>query len=101
MGGRPTVGDLRIDTETLRAAGRSLRAVYQEFDKADDNARPGKSVIAHDRLRDRLEEFADSWDDRRKEMTANIEGLGEFAQGAGDAFEQLEDECVAALEGKK
>ena len=95
------MADLRIDTETLRAAGRSLRTVYQEFDKADDNARPGRSVIAHGHLRDRLEEFADSWDDRRKEMTANIEGLGEFAKGAGDAFEELEDEFVAALEGKK
>lgn len=95
------MADLRIDTATLRKAGRSLRTVHQEFDKADDNARPGRSVIAHNRLRDRLEEFADSWDDRRKEMTANIEGLGEFAEGAGDTFEQLEDEFVAALAGKK
>jgi hypothetical protein len=93
------VADLRIDTEVLRQAGTSLRAVYQEFDKADDNARPDRSVIAHHHLRDRLEEFADSWDDRRAEMTEAIKGLGEFAEESGKAFDALENEFVKSLAG--
>lgn len=94
------MGDLLVDTEVVAEAGRSLRTVYQEFKDAGDHASPGSGVLAHDRLRDRLEEFADNWDDKRQDMTRVIEGLGEIAEAAAEAFEELEDSFVAAMEGR-
>lgn len=94
------MADLKVETSVLRDAGRSLRAVYNEFKEADNAASPGRDVIAHNKLRDRLDEFADNWDDRRKEMQSSIEGLGESAEAAADAYEQLETEFVKNLEGK-
>lgn len=94
------MGDLLVDTDVLHDAGRSLRRVYEDFKSAGDDARPPESVIAHGRLRERLEEFADNWDNRRREMTKDIEGLGELAEGAATEYERLETELARALEGQ-
>jgi len=91
---------IAVDTEVLITAGRSLRRTHQGFDKTTSWSRPDHETIAHPALRGRLEEFADSWDDRRKDMMEAIEGLGDAAEAAAEAFENLEDEFVRALEGK-
>lgn len=92
--------DLQVKTETLRAAGTALRSVHHEFSSAHDTARPDRSVIGHPQLRARLEEFADNWDDRRKDMVDAIEGLAEAAETAATVYENVESDLVKALEGK-
>ena len=94
------MSDLQVDTAVLHQAGAGLRAVYREFRDAGEHARPGAEVIAHDGLRDRLEEFADGWDDRRTRMAEGIEALGEIATQAAEAYEEIEQHLVAALEGR-
>jgi hypothetical protein len=94
------MADLQVDTATLRAAGSSLRSVHQEFGSAAEAARPDRDVVAHPALRRRLEEFADTWDDRRDEMTRSIEVLSKAAEVAAEAYDNVESELVAALEGK-
>ncbi|MGQ4818915.1 hypothetical protein ACQ1ZK_17580, partial [Enterococcus faecium] len=49
---------LEVETSVLHDAGRSLLVVHREFVEARDVADVGGDVIAHDRLRDRLHEFA-------------------------------------------
>jgi hypothetical protein len=94
------VPDLKVDTQTLRRAGSALRVVHQEFSAAGELARPDRRVIAHPRLLERLEEFADNWDDRRKDMIDAIEGLADIAVMAAEAYENVETHLVKALEGK-
>lgn len=95
------MSDLKVETEVLWEAGSSLRTVYEAFKDADGRAEPDRSVIAHDKLRDRLDDFADNWDDRREKMQGQIEGLGEAAEQAATAYEEIETEFVKALEGQK
>ena len=90
---------LQVDTAVLHDAGRSLRVLHGEFDRAEDIADVGSDVIAHGRLRNRLGDFASNWDKRRGEMVAMIEGLGTAAEDAATAYERIETELVAALAG--
>jgi hypothetical protein len=99
--GGTDVADLKVDTEVLWEAGSSLRTVYEAFKDADGRADVDRSVIAHGTLRDRLDDFADNWDDKREKMQGEIEGLGEIAEGAAESYERIETEFVAALEGQK
>lgn len=92
---------LKVETSVLRDAGRSLLLVYREFDAARDVADVGGDVIAHGPLRDRLYDFATSWDGRRIEMARQIEGLGQAATDAATAYERIETELVAAMAGER
>ncbi|MFD1825191.1 MULTISPECIES: hypothetical protein [Mumia] len=91
---------IAVDTDVLNEAGRGLRRTYEGFEQTNAWSRPDRETIAHNSLRDRLEEFADNWDDKREDMMEAIKGLGEAAEAAAEAFENLEDEFVKALEGK-
>ena len=92
---------LEVETSVLHDAGRSLRVVHREFDGAREVADVDRDVIAHDRLRNRLHEFASSWDGRRTEMATMIEGLGQAAKDAATTYERIETELVAAMAGEK
>lgn len=87
------MGDLKVDTDVLWDAGTSLRTVYDAFKDADGRANTDIMVISHKKLRDRL--------DRRETMLGEIEGLGEIAEGAAEAYEEIETEFTKALEGQK
>lgn len=92
---------LQVDSLVLRRAGHSLRAVYGEFEQAERTADVGRVVVAHDRLRDRLAEFGAGWNTARAELMQAIEGLGDAAEGAAEAYERIETELTAALAGEK
>jgi hypothetical protein len=95
------MGDLELDTTVLEECGRSLRLVQQELQHADSIADNYAETVGHPKLADRLHDFAGNWDDTRKEMLGSIEGLGDAAKAIGDAFVDIEEHLVAALEGKK
>jgi hypothetical protein len=96
-GGDVVAGTLKVDTSTVREAGRQIEFVAREFDSAeriaDDYAeRAGHPDVAHE-----LQRFADTWDDHRKDLLEAIGGLGEAAIACADAYEQTEAELTKAL----
>ena len=52
-------------------------------------------------LRDRVHDFGAGWDQARTGMMKAIEDLGRAAEGAADAYEQIETDLVAALAGQR
>lgn len=92
---------LKVDTAVLHTAGVSLRFVHRELTDAAKTADPGSEVIAHEGLRDRLQDFAEGWDRRREEMATSIETLGVSAEQAASAYLRIETELVAALAGER
>ena len=92
---------LSVDTSVLLSAGQCLRAVYGELASAKDTADVGRDVIAHHALRDRVHDFGAGWDQARTHIMKAIDELGQAAEGAADAYEEIETDLVAALAGQR
>jgi hypothetical protein len=49
---------------------------------------------------ERLQNFSDGWDDNRKKMVEQIQGLAQVAHGAGKACKEIDTELYNTLVGK-
>ncbi len=94
------MSDLDIDTTVLREGGESLRIVATEFEHANTRSDDAAEACGHSGLGERVRSFAHNWDDRREKMLENIVTLAEYAKVTGETFEEVENEFVAALEGR-
>lgn len=90
---------IRLDVARLHRAGDALNTVKSEFTSATGNANVLAEAVGDDALAQALVEFADTWDDRRADMVANLEVLAQTASGIAQAFGDLDREYAAALEG--
>ena len=93
------MGDLVLDTDQLKQLGTDLRLVGEEFKHANNRSDDVADACGDDDLADAIREFAHNWDDKREKMLADIGKLAEAAIATGEAFEQLETDLVASLEG--
>jgi hypothetical protein len=91
------VSDLTVDTAELHRASVALVHVKTELEKANHTADDASDILGHHALASRLHDFAHDWDDRRAEMLTTIGSLGEFAGGAGDAYDQIEHDLATAI----
>ncbi|MEV6313631.1 hypothetical protein [Streptomyces sp. NPDC051776] len=96
------MGDkLKVNTEDLRTAGGGLRTVATEFEGLDKLMETyDRQTVGHDLLQERLQDFSDGWNDNRTKMIEEIKGLGEAAQKAGEAYEEIDTQLTNALLGK-
>lgn len=90
---------LRVDTLLLREAGAQLRFVADEFHHANARSDDGADATGHPGLAEAVRSFAHSWDDRRAKMVDNIAALAKAATTVGEAFEELDREFAASLQG--
>ncbi|GAA5086677.1 hypothetical protein GCM10025760_06910 [Microbacterium yannicii] len=90
---------VQLNLARLLEAGSRLTSVKSEFENASANARGLADAVGHDGLADALIDFADKWDDTRKDMVANIGTLAEASTGIAEAFGQLDSEYANALSG--
>ncbi|MGP3951657.1 hypothetical protein [Streptomyces sp. 7N604] len=92
---------LKVSTEDLRTAGSGLRTVATEFEGLDKLMDVyDRRTVGHQLLQERLQDFSDGWNDNRTKMIEEIKGLGEVAEKAGEAYEQIDTELMKALLGK-
>jgi hypothetical protein len=94
-------GTLKVKTEDLHTVGKGLRTVATEFEGLDKlmDAYDQKTV-GHRLLHERLQDFSDGWDDNRKKMVEEIQGLGEVAKTAAESYDEIDKQLVDALTGK-
>lgn len=92
---------LRVDTALLCVAGTQLRTVATEFHQANANSDDAAEAVGHHGLADAVRCFAHNWDDRRAKIVEKIGTLAKAATGVGEAFEKLDNEFAAALQGDK
>ena len=96
---RETMSDLIVDTPSLAETGSALRYLAGELRDAETIVEDHQRSIGHRRLAHQLDEMQGSWDDRRNDLRDAIEDLADVNVGAGQAFEEIEAELVAAMVG--
>jgi hypothetical protein len=92
---------LRVSTDDLETAGTGLRTVATELEGLDKLMdQYDRRTVGHQQLHERLQDFSDGWDDNRKKMIEEIQGLGQVAHEAGKAYKELDTALYDALIGK-
>lgn len=91
------MGDLRIDTHSLRDLGGELGQIGSEFEHANTRSDVIAGAVGHDGLADAITDFAHGWDDRRKDMVDSIQFMAKAATGIADAFEDADAQLADAL----
>ncbi|MGW7254839.1 hypothetical protein [Streptomyces sp. NPDC054834] len=92
---------LRVSTDDLHTVGTGLRTLATEFEGLDRLMDAyDRRTVGHKVLYERLQDFSDGWDDNRKKMVEEIQGLGQIAHEAGKAYTELDTALYNALVGK-
>ncbi|MFI9831919.1 hypothetical protein ACIHIX_30030 [Streptomyces sp. NPDC051913] len=92
---------LRVSTDDLETAGTGLRTVATELEGLDKLMdQYDLRTVGHQQLHERLQDFSDGWDDNRKKMIEEIQGLGQVAHESGKAYKELDTALYNALIGK-
>ncbi|MFF3844812.1 hypothetical protein [Streptomyces sp. NPDC002328] len=92
---------LKVSTDDLHTAGTGLRTVATELEGLDKLMDAyDRRTVGHQLLHERLQDFSDGWDDNRKKMIEEIQGLGKLAKEAGKAYTEVDIALYDALVGK-
>ena len=90
---------LKVDTTELRTTGSALMLLSYELKHAERITHDYSRALGHADLARRLDEMQGKWDDRRNDLVAEIEGLGELAEKAGVTFEDVDAELARVARG--
>jgi uncharacterized protein YukE len=92
------MADVVIDLELLQQLKEDLEAIAKEFADADDFSDSVAEATGHDQLSSHVRDFAHKWNDKRKKMTEDVEGLQKSIAAISDGFTKVDDGLAKALE---
>ena len=93
--------DLKLDTTELRNRSKSLRATAALLDEARIDALDIASVVGHERLAGKVNEFGNNWDTTRGRFRDHLEALAKTFDAIADTFEDLDGKLAEALRRKQ
>ncbi len=89
--------DLHLDLQRLRELRDDLHAVVREFQNADDFSDDVAEATGHDDLAGHVRDFAHKWNEKRKQMTTNVENLQKQIAAITDGFTSVDEGLARAL----
>ncbi len=89
--------DLQIQFELLDQLATDLAAIAREYRNADDFSATVADAVGHDGLGERVREFSTKWNDRRENMTEQVEALQSQVESIRDAFQDVDQGLLDAL----
>ena len=93
--------NLSLDTTELRNRSKSLRATAALLDDAKIDALDIASVVGHERLAGKVNEFGNNWDTTRGRFRDHLEALAKTFDAIADTFEDLDGKLAEALRRKQ
>ena len=90
--------DLQVDISELRNRSKSLRATAALLNDVKIDALDIASVVGHERLAGKVNEFGNNWDTTRGD---HLEALAKTFDAIAETFEDLDRDLENALRRKK
>lgn len=94
------MADLKIDTDDLRDAAGILATVTVEFNNANSRLDTAIGAAGHWVLEQAISDFAGSWDQHRKELVEQMDGLSDILLSAADTIDEADELLASNLEGE-
>lgn len=95
------MADLEVNSADLVQTGTALRFLAGELKDAENIVKDNRAAIGHSALAEQLDAMQGTWDDRRNALVSDIKTVAKVAKRAGEAFQEIEEQLVAALEGRE
>jgi predicted protein tyrosine phosphatase len=93
------MADLSYSLELLNGMGRELTALADALEGNTQRTSWDAEEVGHRKVSDALEDFADSWDDRRELLTKALRDVGRMATDSATTFKEIDDELAADVRG--
>ena len=90
-------GDIAYSVGLLRNLGGELAGLADVMDGRSSAVRYDADDVGHPAVHAALEEFADSWDDRRELLTRSLRSIGKMATESADTFEDVDQQLAAKI----
>jgi len=87
----------KVSTTELREISRSLARLKSHFEGARDLVDSYDAEMGSDDVADALDDFADDWKKKRKQLCDGLEFLGKTAGSAAKAYDDLDQHLAQAL----
>ncbi|MFF1652127.1 hypothetical protein [Streptomyces sp. NPDC058255] len=86
-----------VSTSELREISRSVAKLKTHFEQAKDLVDSYDTEIGSGDVADALDDFADDWKKKRKQLCDGLEFLGKTAGTAAKAYDDLDQHLAQAL----
>lgn len=93
------MGDVLIGFDVLSRMRTELSIVRREFENATANSENVAEDVGHPRLGEKVVNFAQNWDHRRKELVEQIETVEKNIDTIQQAFADVDIELAGYLDG--
>lgn len=90
--------DVRIDLAALDSAGWALREAVENFEHTEEFSADVACTVGHDRLADAVQDFADSWNDRRTALIDQLSTVRDFIVAVHDTFTELDERLAKGVD---
>lgn len=90
-------GKLDIDLDAVEMVSTNLQTIVTRLEAAGADASSLAGAIPVHELADRVDDFAGSWDDRRKELIGQVTDLQGQADAVVNAFTDVDSQLADAL----
>ena len=87
---------IEYSLELIRGLGSDLHTVADVMDGRNAAARYDRDDVGRE-VAAALDDFADSWDDKRELLTRSLRNVGDMARQTADSFEEFDQEMAKAV----
>ncbi|MGV8967029.1 MAG: hypothetical protein ACOH2F_12200 [Cellulomonas sp.] len=88
---------LTVDTGAVRGLADNLATVHQSLEDAQTTTTSLSTMVGHAHLGSVVDDFSSKWDDRRRELSEQLDKLRSMSTGVADGFDAVDSELAAAL----
>lgn len=92
------MADLRLDLDELKQLVAELAAIIKDFDGVEALSDSVGASTGHDRLGDRISEFARNWSKHRAQIVKDIQTLHQYLGDLTSGFTEIDQKFAKALE---
>ena len=92
------MAELEVDIAALRNMAGRLKGLKEEFESQDALTSGHQHAVGSPEIAGALDDFADNWSDKRKELGEMLEEVAGYAVMAADAYAETEQALAANID---
>ncbi|WP_306320451.1 MULTISPECIES: hypothetical protein [unclassified Streptomyces] len=93
--------DLIVNKELLSKTEKLLSTIHRDLKDINGRADDMREHWGAGEITDAMDEFADNWDNYRRELISHVESVGKMVGKTVDGFTGLDNELANPKGGKK